>query len=195
MAGFELDSLDLTKDKLLVIVGGVHGAGKSSFCRELIRQKSLPYLTNEEVRKEFTTELSRREIHKIISERVREFISSGRSFYFEHVMSGHFVEKLIALARNSDYNIHLVYIDIGSSQKALSRIEHRLKLNGHDVERNKVEERLKESRDNFLKKYQSQADSWELYNNEGEKRLKVATSNKLTGLHVQNEVLYEKFTN
>lgn len=191
MHGIELSGIDLSSERQLIVIGGVHGAGKSTFCRELLKAKVLPYLTPEELKiaVEFTG--SRRDLLKELRRQVEACIHRGQSFYFEHVMSGHYVGKLMAMVKEAGYGIHLVYIDIATPELASTRINQRIKSNGHDVEREKVLQRLHESRSNFLTEYRDLSDSWDLYDNSGTDYLHVARCNSETGLSILHE---DKFT-
>lgn len=193
MHGIELDNIELSDNRQLVIVGGVHGAGKSTFCRELQEIKQFSYLSPQEILKEIVGGCGRQEIYKILSERVREYMSNYQPFIFEHVMSGDFVNKLMLLAKENSYSVHLIYIDIDSADLACKRIDKRIASCGHDVERDKVSSRLEESRNKFYKDYKDRADSWDLYDNNEMKFRRVASFNQISKLTIYLEDEYECF--
>ena len=165
-----------TNTPRMVVVGGVHGAGKSSYCREIAEASGWPCLTNQRVRGSHPNgaALPRQEVHALLREQVRIHFSAARSFVFEHVMSGHYVERLLDGARDDQFAVHLVYIDVRDSALALSRVEARLKDGGHDVEREKIAARLDESRANFWNLYRPRANSWALFDNSGQERRLIA---------------------
>lgn len=160
----------------LVVVGGVHGAGKSSYCRELVAASGWAFLTNQELRREHPrgAELTRADVHALLRERAAQCFDSGRSFVFEHVMSGRFVERLLAGAREHGFATHLAYLDVRDADLALARVDARVLDGGHDVEREQLAARLDQSRANFWLRYRPLADSWELFDNSGPARRLVA---------------------
>lgn len=159
----------------LVIVGGVHGAGKSSLCAELSEALGWPWLTNQVIRREHPGEtLSRDDVHALLRERVKQHMSVARSFVFEHVMSGHYVDKLIAAAEAYGFATHLLYINLRDVSLSLERVDVRKAKGGHDVEREKVARRLDESRANFWGPYRTRATSWHLFDNSGPARRLLA---------------------
>jgi predicted ABC-type ATPase len=193
MAGINLDKVELTDNGLLIIVGGSHGAGKSTYCRALMAAKPLPYLTPAELESELDTPTSRQELLKLLRRKALECISRHQSFYFEHIMSGNYVGKLIANAKAGNFNVHLVYINIENASRAIERIDGRIALNGHDVERDKIEARLNESRANFYKKYAPLADSWELLDNNGASYRRIASRSSKEDIVIELDSEYEHF--
>lgn len=175
-------SIDFMKDSLsvpgphLVIAGGVHGAGKSSLCAELAEAWGWPWLTNQVIRREHPNgkALSRGEVHGILRARVDEHTSAAQPFVFEHVMSGHYVDKLIDLADKHDFKTHLIYMDLRDAALSFERVDARKAQGGHDVEREKIEARLAESRANFWQRYRARATSWYLFDNSGPERRLLA---------------------
>ena len=154
---------------LLVGVGGVHGAGKSTFCREVLKHLQISYVTPQEMVKELEEtggSIDRSELIRRLKLRVDELIGQRQSFCFEHVMSGNYVGKLIERAIQQDYHIHLVYLEIGSVELAIRRVEKRVTQGGHEVDRSLIGDRLSQSRQNFSH-YREQADSWQIFRNDG----------------------------
>jgi predicted ABC-type ATPase len=177
MSRYLLDNLKLTSKSHVIIVGGTHGAGKSTLCRELKTELSWPYLTPQEILKEQPA-LSEKEVFRFILERVKGCLHEGQSFLFEHVMSGNFVDKLMKLAREKGFQIHLVYMNISSSAQACKRIGERVSSGGHYKEAQHVDRRLSESREKFWSVYRHEVDSWSLYDNSLEYRCLLAFSRK-----------------
>ena len=170
-----LENIELAPKGHLIIIGGTHGAGKSTFCRELREALAWPYLSPQEINQE-QAGLSQNQVFRLIIDRVKEYLKEGRSFLFEHVMSGHFIDKLMGWAAKQDFLVHLVYINISSPEKAQQRIVKRVSAGGHPIESQEVEYRLSESRKHFWENYRHRADTWSLYDNSAESRQLVAFS-------------------
>lgn len=192
MYGIDIEDFNMLEERSVFIVSGVHGAGKSTFCRELLKKKSIPYLTPEEIRKETDEKMENTQVYRIIPERAENYFNSGISFLFEHVLSGSYPEKLINKAINYKYFIYLAYIDIGDSAKAEERINGRIQKGGRDIDRSKLESRPTESRMNFIK-YREAADVWILFSNSGSFYRKIAECRKNEAIQIFSESEYELF--
>ena len=158
----------------LVVVGGSHGAGKSTYCRSLVAERGWTYLTNQEVRRAHGADLDRAEVHRRLRRWVDDLLRARAPFVFEHIMSGRFAGRLIELGREHGYSVELVYLDIGSAGLAHQRVDARVSEGGHDVERDQVEARLLESRANFWSVYRARADAWTLLDSSGLPPVEIA---------------------
>jgi len=167
---------ETTNTPYLLIVGGVHGAGKTTLCREVVASTNWPHITPEEVKKTLPADTPREKIIKQLRNEVESLLDFKQSFCFEHVMSGNYVGKLINKAKECGYFIHLVYLDIGSIETANSRIDQRVREGGHEPDRSQLTKRLEQSRRNFFENYLGLADAWDLFRNDGKERELVDSS-------------------
>lgn len=189
----ELD-IPVVNKKLLVVVGGSHGAGKSTLCKEILQKNSLEYITPEEIRQKTNKNLSYFQILRDLLTLVKEHIQTKKSFLLEHVMSGNYIRKVIKAAKKEEFSIVLIYINIESAQIAQKRIEQRQKPQLEDSKRfEKLESRLKESRYNFWYEYREHADYWILYDNSSSPFNKVASFEKTKGFSIEKNSLLKKF--
>ncbi|WDE98626.1 hypothetical protein PQO03_12340 [Lentisphaera profundi] len=172
-----LNKVQFKSKGALIIVGGTHGAGKSTLCRELQDILKWPYLTPQEILKE-QRELTKNQVFRLIVKRAKSYLNENKSFVFEHVMSGSFVDKLISWAEQEKFDIHLVYMNISSTQKANQRIIKRVAEGGHQLADQDINYRLSESRMHFWEDYRHKAHTWTLYDNSAEKRQLLACSSK-----------------
>ena len=110
-------------------------------------------------------------------------------------MSGSYVEKLIAKAKMSEFDVHLIYnyIYINSIDLVQSRIDRRIKAGGHNIERDKIATRLIESRLNFYERYKNIADSWDLYCNSGNSFICITSFNRASDIAVHLDADYWEF--
>ena len=159
-----IDFEKLKGSQNLIIVGGTHGAGKSSLCNELKSILNFPIISPQIIRQEFDEEIGVQEIYRTILNRCKQNLSLGNSFLFEHVMSGNFVGKLIKMALEENFIISLFYINI-EHEIALDRIHQRVELGGHDRGEDATYKRLRESRKKFWDDYKILAHHWYLLDN------------------------------
>ena len=95
----DLARIPLFSQPSVVIVGGVHGAGKSTLCRRLKQRQDFEYVSPQEVEKNHELHAtSRIAILRKVQSLVGELLNNKTTFYFEHVMSGHYVDRLQQLA-------------------------------------------------------------------------------------------------
>ena len=177
----------------MIIVGGTHGAGKSTLCRELQECLKCEYLSPQEMAKKYPGKISKETIYKNLIKTVKKKISLNESFIYEHIMSGNFVEKLILDSQRKGFKCHLVFIDVESVDLALSRVQKRMKGGGHEAEYSKILEKLTEGRFNFWNKYKDKSTSWALFDNSLNQRRVVAFFNEKSGLNILLSKEYEIF--
>ena len=183
-----------TEHPTLIIVGGVHGAGKSTLCRELKEKLDWPYVTNQTVISDNPELQTRQQIHRRVLENVRNHLEEKRSFIFEHVMSGHFIDKLLSISATAGFQAHLIFIDLDSAKIALQRVNQRVADGGHHRSQKEITTRMEESRTNFWQRYRSLADSWVLCDNSGQTRIELARSNEEGGIRVNLQGKFNRFT-
>jgi predicted ABC-type ATPase len=160
----------------IIIVGGTHGAGKSTLCRELSDETGYCYISPQQVN--LDKKLTKNQTFKKILKLVEEMFSEKSSFIFEHVMSGGYIDKLIGQSIRNGYRIELIYIDIQDVITAMGRIDKRIRSGGHQHSYDETLTRLEESRRNFYNKYRKLCHYWKIYNNSGDKRKLVAEGSK-----------------
>jgi len=175
-------------------VGGVHGAGKSTLCAQLRQTLGLTHISPQRVEEELTpVRLDWPDLLHQVRERVSKQLSIGRSFCFEHVMSGHYVRRLIDNARGASFSVQLIYLNVDNADRAVGRVGVRVAAGGHDVDRDQISQRLCESRWNFWQDYRSRADNWHLFENSRRPFEKVANGGQDSRLSISNQDLFDTF--
>ena len=177
-----LEDAQASNQRQLIIVGGTHGAGKSTFCRELRQILDWPWLAPEEVFRTHPDTKTLDEAHRFLREHVRQSLADRTPFLFEHVMSGRFVAKLIRLGREADFRIHLIYLDVADAQVAEDRVTKRARADGRVRPFADIARRMEESRRQFWRDYAPAADTWTLYDNTFNERQELAHSSEESGL-------------
>jgi predicted ABC-type ATPase len=71
--------------------------------------------------------------------------------------------------KKAGYRIEIIFLRLASPQLALRRIAARVRQGGHDVPQVDVLRRFHRGSRNFEAAYKPLADSWELYDNSGDR--------------------------
>ena len=194
MSWFIDNFLSLDASKNIIIVGGTHGAGKSTLCKELKSQLKWDYLSPQEIENKDNS-VSKENIYKLLLKAVREKISLGESFIYEHIMSGNFVGKLLKESELVGFKCHMIFLDIKSPELSLQRVKMRVKDGGHGVGFEQISTKLTESRRNFWEKYKEKSCSWVLFDNSLNQRRVVSHFDRELGLKIVLEKEHEAFMN
>lgn len=190
----DLISLPRFPERSVIIVGGVHGSGKSTLCDYLCQRQNLVHLSPQNVEKLLAPErLTWQDLLKEVRNRVATQFSIGASFCFEHVLSGHYINRLIDEARSASFSIHLIYLNVAHANRAIDRIRQRVTTGGHDVDYDLVGQRLHESRRNFWHRYRLHADHWHLFENSDCPFNCVAEGCRDVEVTINNQALLDSF--
>lgn len=107
-------------------------------------------------------------------EEIRGHVRAGRAFAFETTLAGLGFARLIPRWRKSGYRIKLIYLRVSTVELALSRVAGRVLQGGHDVPADVVRRRFMGGWRNFEEVYKPLVDAWELYDNSGQKPVRIA---------------------
>lgn len=137
----ELLSAEQMEDKsvkIYTIIGGVNGAGKSSFTGALkSERKDLGVIIDVD---KITAAVGGNAIKggKIAITRIDECLSRGVCFTQETTLSGQKTLHTIERARKAGYLIRLYYIGLDTLQECIKRIDNRVFKGGHNIPRSDV---------------------------------------------------------
>lgn len=163
MFGPDLGDIPHFTNPTVVVLGGVHGAGKTTLGQRLRQRQPFHYLSPQQIQVEQPELTSMQAVLRAVRERVESHLRSKESFYFEHIMSGHYVGRLIAEAHSNSFLLHLIYLNVSDATQAIGRVANRVRSGGHDVDGAIVEARLRESRRRFWNDCRVNSDSWQLF--------------------------------
>lgn len=140
--------------KLLTIIGGVNGVGKSSIYGALNLINAVNEVPGVIIDTDKITAQLGGDKLKGGKEAVRLIngcLERGESFTWETTLSGNKPLKTILAAREKGYMISLYYIAVSTPEESLLRIQNRVRKGGHDIPVNDVQKRYEKRFDDLIK--------------------------------------------
>ncbi|MEA3346527.1 MAG: zeta toxin family protein [Candidatus Auribacterota bacterium] len=158
------------KEKNVYIIAGSNGSGKTTFAGKFLPDYvKCPNFVNADLIAQGLSPFSPRsaalKAGRLVLSQIHEFIKMQVDFGFETTLSGKTYVKLFKHLKMENYNLHLFFLWIPSTQLALARIKDRVSEGGHNVPAEDVKRRFNRSSLNFFKLYKPLLDSWMLFNN------------------------------
>lgn len=171
------DGSGKTKDRILIIVAGPNGSGKSSTIKNTdVYNKGIMILNPDNYVKILTNidDLKDRYLYAMKQYgMLREiFIKNGISFGIETIASTDEKLNYVKKAKDSGYQINLIYVNAGSPEKCCERIKERVSMGGHDVPREKVFSRYERTL-SYLHEYVQIADVAVVFDNSTDQLITV----------------------
>lgn len=153
----------------MIVIGGHHGAGKTTFAREFLTTEGdcLRFLNTDEIARGLSpldSSLSQRQAGRLLLDETRRLIGDQVDFALESTLSGKTQAKIIQNARDKHYHISLFYLWLPSAEESEKRVQQRVKEGGHDVPLDAIHRRFPRSYSNFFDLYLPLADEWSLWN-------------------------------
>lgn len=129
--------------KVYTIIGGVNGAGKSSFTGSIASERDdLGYILDVDRLTAEQYDGDEYEGGKAALAKIDDCIEAGVNFTQESTLAGSQIRKVAKAAKEAGYFIRLYYVGIDSIEDAMGRILNRVKRGGHNIPRTDVERRF-----------------------------------------------------
>lgn len=148
-------------DKVLVIIAGVNGAGKSTaYEQDPQLVNCLPIINPDVYAKQLANELGANSISDLPHEeqarvnlkagklalKVREdFFKQGKDFGIETTATSEATLRLIDKAHSLNYKVALIYVMLTSAVTHLNRVAQRVKVGGHIIDSDDIKRRFERS--------------------------------------------------
>jgi len=182
------------KEKEIYIIAGHNGSGKSSFAREFLAEKNIPFINADDISKEISPHPENVKITagKIFFKKLKEFSKSNLSFAIESTLSGKYLVPYIKKWNQLDFKVHIIFLFLDSPETAIQRIKLRVLKGGHHIPDHDVIRRYSRSIFNFWYLYRNIVSDWELYFNGKDELVQIAFG-KNNEYIILNEFLFEQF--
>lgn len=157
----------------VIIIAGPNGAGKTTFAREFLpNEASCPIFVNADLiaagLAPFAPQTAAVQAGRLMLEELERHFRAGRSFAFETTLSGRAYLHHIRRWQQAGYWVELIFLQLGSADEAVGRVQQRVRQGGHDIPEPVIRRRFEAGLANFRQHYAPAVDAWALYDNSGE---------------------------
>jgi predicted ABC-type ATPase len=161
-------------EKRIIIIAGPNGAGKTTLAREFLpNEAGCPLFVNADLIADglspFDPSAVAVRAGRLMLKEIDRHARSGASFSFETTLAGRRYAQLIPRWRRSGYRVHLIFLRLRNEALAVERVAARVSQGGHSVPEEVIRRRFKQGWRNFENIYRGLVDSWQLYDNSGER--------------------------
>lgn len=158
----------------VIIIAGRNGAGKTTFAREFLpNEGDCPLFVNADLIADGLSHIDPGavavEAGRLMIAEIDGYARSGASFAFETTLAGRSYAQQIPHWQQSGYLVHLIFLRLRNEELAIERVAVRVAQGGHDVSTEVIRRRFKKGWHNFQLVYSDLVDSWQLYDNSGER--------------------------
>ncbi len=183
------------EEKILYLIAGANGTGKSTLASELLPSENIDFLNADDIAKSLCPdhiESVKIQAGKILLKQLTHLLNSNKSFAIETTLSGKNHIKTIKRAKEVGFKVVLIYSFLDNPTLCEKRIKIRVLNGGHDIPKDDIIRRFYRSKKNFLYVYKDIVDEWNLFYNGASEYILVAQAVNNT-LEIFNENLYNNF--
>ena len=190
-------SLQIEMDKMLYIIGGCNGAGKTTAsytvlpdildCREFVNADEIARGLSPFNPADVAIEAGR-----LMLKRIEELLAREESFSIETTLATRSYVNLVRRAHDKGYRVTLLFFWLNSPELAIQRVAERVSKGGHDIPEDIIRRRYVSGIQNLFNLYAAEVDSWSIYDNSTTLRRNVAFGGKTIKTVINNEEIYNQ---
>ena len=157
-------------DKMLFIIAGCNGAGKTTSAFKLLPEllNCYEFVNADEIARAlspFRPESVALEAGRIMLTRIDQLLTSGSSFAIETTLALKTYVSLIKRAQAMGYTVVLTYVWLNSPEEAIKRVAARVSKGGHHIPEEDIRRRYLRSMENLMNLYIPISNYWYLCDN------------------------------
>ena len=173
----------------IYIIAGCNGAGKTTASFTVLPESLnvLEFVNADEIARglsPFQPENVAIQAGRIMVARLNELLENRKDFAFETTLASRSYANLIKRARELNYEIHLIYYWLQSTELAITRVMARVKEGGHNIPEETIVRRYYAGIRNFFNIYSQLVDTWLLIDNSNTEQELIAENQGKTELKI-----------
>lgn len=143
--------------KQIFMIAGPNGAGKTTTAMSFISSEMIDeFLNADEIARGLAPlhpENMALTASKLMLKRFKELLDANKTFAFETTGSGTNYIKHLKEAQAKDYEVHLMFLWLPSSDLAVERVANRVRQGGHNIPEDTIRRRYFAGIKNLIKHY------------------------------------------
>ena len=178
-------------DKILYIIAGANGSGKTTFALNYKELNNLHFINADEIAKQYDpNDMDKYKIKagKEFFKQLENSLAHDKSFMIETTLSGRYLKKVIEKAKKNSFKIILMYLFLETDNENILRVKNRVLNGGHDIPVEDIKRRYIRSRELFMNLYKDMVDKWILFFN-GNDNYELIANNE----YIFNDEKYKTF--
>ena len=129
---------------------------------------------------------------KLMIQRLKDLLASGKSFSFETTASGTNYVKHLKQAKTQGYKIHLIFLWLSNPQQAVKRVAQRVQQGGHHVSEDTITRRYYSGIKNIMNLYLPLVNTASIVDASSVQSEIITSKNRDKSINIVNEIIWQQ---